>query len=207
MATEPLLGANASKVAVAISTVVIFGTLAIFIYPALYQLNVHYQGVPFTEKTFGIFARSTIHEVAQVVTAGHAVSSQTENAAVISKMIRVMMLAPFLMLLAAYLRRSPLDDIQSKAGKVPVTVPWFTVIFIAVAGFNSFDLLPVALVNFLIALDTVLLAMAMTALGLTTHISAIRQAGFKPILLALLPFIWLMIGGIVINQCIHYAVT
>lgn len=44
-------------------------------------------------------------EVAQVVATGHAISPEAENSAVISKMIRVMMLAPFLLILSAYLNR------------------------------------------------------------------------------------------------------
>ena len=48
---------------------------------------------------------STMHEVAQVVAAGHAVSPDAENAAVIAKMLRVMMLAPFLLFLAARVKQ------------------------------------------------------------------------------------------------------
>ncbi|MDA6078124.1 putative sulfate exporter family transporter [Edwardsiella anguillarum] len=88
-------------------------------------------------------------------------------------------------------------------GKSPDHHPWFAVIFILVAGFNSFNLLPGALVHALITLDTILLAMAMAALGLTTHISAIRQAGIRPIILASLLFAWLIIGGAAINVVIQ----
>lgn len=55
----------------------------------------------------------------------------------------------------------------------------------------------------LITLDIILLAMAMAALGLTTHISAIRQAGIRPIILASLLFAWLIIGGGAINVVIQ----
>jgi uncharacterized membrane protein YadS len=54
-----------------------------------------------------------------------------------------------------------------------------------------------------IEVDTVLLAMAMAALGLTTHVSALRQAGMKPLLLALLLFAWLLAGGLGINVGVH----
>ena len=40
--------------------------------------------------------------------------------------------------------------------------------------------------------------MAMAALGLSTHFSAIRQAGIRPLLLGLLVFAWLVgAGGLV----------
>ncbi|MEG2828643.1 MAG: YeiH family putative sulfate export transporter, partial [Edwardsiella sp. (in: enterobacteria)] len=200
MATEPVVKADASKVSVAVSTVVIFGTIAIFLYPWLYQLNAHYQWVAMTQESFGIYIGSTVHEVAQVVAAGRAISDDTGNAAVIAKMIRVMMLAPFLLILSSTLSRGAGNASGKKA---PITIPWFAVIFILVAGVNSFNLLPGALVHALITLDTILLAMAMAALGLTTHISAIRQAGIRPIILASLLFAWLIIGGGAINVVIQ----
>lgn len=101
LATEPVVKAEASKVTVAVATVVIFGTIAIFLYPAMYPLLAHW----FTPETYGIYMGSTMHEVAQVVAAGHAVSPDAENAAVIAKMLRVMMLAPFLLFLAARVKQ------------------------------------------------------------------------------------------------------
>ncbi len=202
MATEPVLKADSSKVAVAVSTVVVFGTLAIFAYPWLYQLNEHFQWLPLTQETFGIYAGSTIHEVAQVVAAGHAIGPDAENAAVIAKMIRVMMLAPFLLLLSGYISRRAGSG--SKSEKSAITIPWFAVLFIAVAGLNSFNLIPATLVQHLITIDTWMLAMAMAALGLTTHISAVRQAGVKPILLATLLFVWLIVAGGAINLLVQH---
>ena len=101
LATEPVVKAEASKVTVAVATVVIFGTIAIFLYPAMYPLLAHW----FTPENYGIYMGSTMHEVAQVVAAGHAVSPDAENAAVIAKMLRVMMLAPFLIILAARVKQ------------------------------------------------------------------------------------------------------
>ncbi|EPG7577013.1 YeiH family protein [Providencia rettgeri] len=206
MATEPVVKASASKVAVAVSTVVIFGTICIFVYPWIYQLNAHFGWFPATEETFGIYIGSTVHEVAQVVAAGHTIGTDAENASVIAKMIRVMMLAPFLIILSAFLSRKTAANQTTnskKSKKSKITIPWFAVFFIVVAGFNSLNLLPQVLVQQIIALDTILLAMAMVALGLTTHVSAIRQAGIKPLLMALILFVWLIVGGLLINLLIQ----
>ena len=56
-------------------------------------------------------------------------------------------------------------------------------------------LLPASVVAVTTEIDTVLLAMAMAALGLSTHLGAIRKAGVKPLLLAAVLFGWLVIGG------------
>ena len=196
LASEPVVKAEASKVTVAVATVVIFGTIAIFLYPAMYPLLAHW----FTPETYGIYMGSTMHEVAQVVAAGHAVSPDAENAAVIAKMLRVMMLAPFLLFLAARVKQlTPAGNGE----KSKITIPWFAIMFILVAVFNSFHLLPKAVVDMLVTLDTVLLAMAMAALGVTTHVSALKKAGAKPLLMALVLFIWLIVGGGAINLAVH----
>ena len=213
MATEPLLRARSEQVTVAISTVVVFGTVAIFVYPALYELNQHWQLLPAGSRAFGIYAGSTIHEVAQVFAAARSISVETADTAVITKMVRVMMLAPFLIGMSAWLARQdarqgaqwleaqrPGGTDGHQAGHRRLTIPWFAFAFIGMVVFNSLAVLPHAVVGAAIDLDTFLLAMAMGALGLTTHLSAIRRAGIKPLLLGGLLFIWLVGGGAVINS-------
>lgn len=193
MAAEPVVRGRAEQVTVAVSTVVVFGTLGMFLYPALYQLNLAHGVLPMSEAFYGVFTGSTVHEVAQVVAAGRAVSEGAADTAVIAKMVRVMMLAPFLIALSLLLARG--GSAQPGATRAKIVVPWFAFGFVAVAGFNSLHLLPAGWVALAIEVDTVLLAMAMAALGLTTHVSALRQAGMKPLLLALLLFAWLLAGA------------
>jgi uncharacterized integral membrane protein (TIGR00698 family) len=211
MAAEPVIKGRAEQVTVAVSTVVVFGTLAIFLYPALYHLNAHLHLLTVTPTAFGIFTGSTVHEVAQVVAAAHAISDDAANTAVIAKMVRVMMLAPFLIMLSAWLShektahtphegKSGVDAAHAAPGKI--TIPWFALIFVAVAGLNSLAILPHAVVSVALDIDTLMLAMAMAALGLTTHVSAIRKAGVKPLLLAATLFVWLIAGGLGINAAV-----
>ncbi len=210
MAAGPVVRARVEQVTVAVSTVVVFGTLAIFLYPALYRLNAASHWIAMSPSAYGIFAGSTIHEVAQVVAAGRAIGEDAANTAVIAKMVRVMMLAPFLIALSAYLARSSTSDasaglknrtgdrITNKAARI--VIPWFALGFIAVAGFNSLALLPKPVVGVALDVDTFLLAMAMAGLGLGTHVSAIRRAGIKPLALAGTLFAWLIGGGLLINR-------
>jgi uncharacterized integral membrane protein (TIGR00698 family) len=197
---------KAEEVCVAVSTVVAFGTLAIFIYPALYHLNDRMHWLSITPFAYGIFTGSTVHEVAQVVAAGKAVADTAANTAVITKLVRVMMLAPFLVALSAYLARNPGGSVAA-AEAVPTrsspswrgVIPWFALGFIAVAGLNSMTVLPHSLVSAAIDVDTLILATAMAALGVSTQVSAIRAAGVKPLGLAALLFGWLIFGGFAIN--------
>jgi uncharacterized integral membrane protein (TIGR00698 family) len=201
MATEPVVKGRSEDVTVAVSTVVVFGTIAIFLYPVLYQLNLGWQVLGATPTAFGVYIGSTVHEVAQVVAAGKSIGQEAANAAVIAKMVRVMMLAPFLVILSAVLARG-----TAKAGgndkAAKLAIPWFAFIFIGAVAFNSLGLLPAGTVAAITEFDTALLAMAMAALGLTTHMSAIRRAGIKPLLLAGLLFCWLIAGGAAINHVV-----
>jgi uncharacterized integral membrane protein (TIGR00698 family) len=198
MATEPIVRGQAHKVSVAVATVVVFGTLAMFTYPLLYT------HLGLSQHAFGIFAGSTIHEVAQVIAAGKSVSDEVAGIAVIEKMLRVMMLAPFLLLLSAAQasRGSGGHAVGDGAGTARAYVPWFALLFIAASATNSLQLLPAGFVSWLVQLDTLLLAMAMAALGLRTHVGAIRQAGVKPLLLAATLFIFLAAGGYAVNRMV-----
>ncbi|NKI74459.1 YeiH family putative sulfate export transporter [Dickeya sp. CFBP 2040] len=202
LATAPVLKSTADKVAVAVSTVVLFGTTAMFLYPWMYQHFIQYSGWLFTPQTFGVYLGSTVHEVAQVVAAGHAISPVTENTAVIGKMLRVMMLAPFLFLLGLWLKQR--QPAQQSVTSASAGYPWFALGFVMVCGINSLDWLPAGWVAMLTQLDNVLLTMAMVALGLATRLNTLRQAGIKPLLLAAILFIWLVAGGAAINLAVQH---
>jgi len=192
MATEPVIKAHADKVTIAVATVVIFGTIGIFLYPEMYYLNVW----PFDDQAYGIYIGSTVHEVAQVYAAGGAISQNIADVAVTTKMIRVIMLAPFLLILSWWLSRRQAANGEEEQGTT-MTIPWFAVLFIVVSGFNSLHLLPDSIVKNIQLVDTILLTMAMASLGLTTHLGAVKQAGIKPMLLGALVMVWLVvIGGV-----------
>ncbi len=202
MATDPVVRGRADQVAVAVATVVVFGTSAIFLYPYLYHLNIAHHLVAMNAGAYGIFAGSTIHEVAQVVAAGRAVSDGAADTAVITKMVRVMMLAPFLLMLSAYLARSEPGASAGTPLRSKLNIPWFALWFVAVAALHSAMPLPAGLMAAAVNIDTFILAMAMGALGLTTHRSAIANAGLKPIALGGVLFAGLIGGGAVVNTVI-----
>lgn len=179
------------KTAVSVATVVIFGTLSMFLYPILYRAGIF--DMPADQ--MGIFAGSTIHEVAHVVGAGNAMGSEISDSAIIVKMIRVMMLVPVLLVIAFFVARDVENREDGSGVKTKIQVPWFAIMFLLVICFNSLDLLPASVVSFITTLDTFLLTMAMTALGAETSIEKFKKAGFKPFLLAAIIYCWLIGGG------------
>lgn len=228
IATEPVVKAESHKVTIAVATVVVFGTLSMLLYPMLYQMG-WLAGI-IDAQHYGVYIGSTIHEVAQVVVAGNAISPEVGNTAVVTKMIRVMMLAPFLLLLSIFITTTDAQDTKSTQNRLNATardqsqpsklqlllqrlkqihVPWFAFVFIAMVAVNSLLLAsPTPTIQSfterMIELDNLLLTMAMFALGLTTHFSAVRQAGIKPLILAAVMFVWLILGGALINVLIGF---
>jgi uncharacterized integral membrane protein (TIGR00698 family) len=206
MATDPVVQARSEQVAVAVSTVIVFGTIAMFAYPALYGLYAQHHVI--SPLAYGVYAGSTIHEVAQVVVAGKAVGQSAADTAVITKMVRVMLLAPFLIGLSAYLaragRRAPASERARFVGRSSkVQIPWFALAFVGVAALHSTSLLPSPFVSAALEGDNILLTMAMAALGVTTHASAIKTAGIKPMALGAILFGWLIVGGAGINLLVQ----
>jgi len=185
LAVEDILKNEPYKTAVAIGTVVLFGTTSMFLYPFL-----HHTGLfGLSDYQFGIFAGASVHEVAQALIAGDNVDGEVGKVAVIVKMIRVLLLVPVLMLLSILNNRS----YKTSSGKqMKLTVPWFAVGFVLVIGFNSLQLLPTALVNTINQFDIILLTMAMGAIGIETKLSKLKKVGLKPLYLAIILFSWLM---------------
>lgn len=203
LATAPVVKGRAQDVAVAVATVVVFGTLGMFLYPALYHWNASWDWIDMNAQQYGLYVGATVHEVAQVVAAGAAIGPEAAATAVIAKMTRVMMLAPFLLVLSFFLARArhgAAAGQKDAGGSRAITIPWFALGFVAMAGVNSLDMLPDAVVRAGVRLDDLLLAMAMAALGLTTHVRAVRAAGLRPLLLAAALFAWLLGAGLLLSR-------
>lgn len=191
LGAESTIQTKPYKTAVAVATVVIFGTIAMFLYPVAYRSGI----LGLEPQQMGIFAGSTLHEVAHAVGAGNAMGPEVSNTCVIVKMIRVMLLVPVLLVLAWWVasRRKASKQQGGKSGKV--AVPWFAIAFLGVICFNSLNLISPAVVDWINAFDTFLLTMAMAALGAETSFDKFKKAGAKPFVLALILFVWLMGGG------------
>ena len=205
IAAEPVIKAEAHKVTIAVATVVVFGTVAMLLYPFLYHLG--WLQPWLNAQQYGIYTGSTIHEVAQVVVAGNAVSPEVGDTAVVTKMIRVMMLAPFLLVLSFALTKGCSENGESASfmSRIKeVKVPWFAFIFIAIVLLHTWVPMTASFERSMVMLDDVLLTMAMFALGLTTHLGAIKQAGVKPLILGAIMFAWLIVGGGLINIGISF---
>lgn len=189
LATETTIRSKPAATSMAVATVVLFGSLAMLVYPLLYPLTGMDEGL------FGIYIGATVHEVAQVVAAGDAVGPQALANAVIVKLVRVMLLVPFLLVVGQWWLRYRQAEGGSEVGRGGLVIPWFAFGFLAMVIFNSVVTLPEALHQSLVVAGQIALAMAMAALGFETRLEKLKALGVKPFLLALILFLLLLIGG------------
>ena len=210
LGAEPVVKCEGHKTAIAVSTVVIFGTISMFLYPILYRAGML---DALGDTGVAIYTGSTLHEVAHVAGAGNAMDPTDTlgiaGTATITKMIRVMMLAPVLVIMSfALAGRKKAATEGGTTQKSKITIPWFAFGFIGIICLNSLLQYPfgvdsvkeIPLNGAIEYIDTFMLTMAMTALGTDTSMEKFKQAGAKPFLLAGLLYIWLLGGGYLLTK-------
>ena len=210
LGAEPVVKCEGHKTAIAVSTVVIFGTISMFLYPILYRAGML---DALGDTGVAIYTGSTLHEVAHVAGAGNAMDPTDTlgiaGTATITKMIRVMMLAPVLVIMSfALAGRKKAATEGGTTQKSKITIPWFAFGFIGIISLNSLlhylfgleSVKEIPLNGAIEYIDTFMLTMAMTALGTDTSMEKFKQAGAKPFLLAGLLYIWLLGGGYLLTK-------
>lgn len=210
LGAEPVVKCEGHKTAIAVSTVVIFGTISMFLYPILYRAGML---DALSDTGVAIYTGSTLHEVAHVAGAGNAMDPTDTlgiaGTATITKMIRVMMLAPVLVIMSfALAGRKKAATEGGTTQKSKITIPWFAFGFIGIICLNSLlqylfgvdSVKEIPLNGAIEYIDTFMLTMAMTALGTDTSMEKFKQAGAKPFLLAGLLYIWLLGGGYLLTK-------
>jgi uncharacterized integral membrane protein (TIGR00698 family) len=171
---------------VAVATVVLFGTISMFLYPMLYGVG----WLPFDGPALGIFLGGSIHEVAQVVAAASNINPETTEVATIVKMTRVALLVPLLLVIGLWLQRR---DARQGGQKAKLPVPWFAIGFLGFALLNSSGIVPEPMLETLRLIDIFLLTMAMTALGIETRFAQMKAAGPRVLVLAAVLFVLLFV--------------
>jgi len=182
LAFESTLRSAPHKSAVAVATVVLFGTISMFLYPLLYGVG----WLPFDGTALGIFLGGSIHEVAQVVAAASNIDPETTEVATIVKMTRVALLVPLLLVIGLWLQRR---DAAVSGQKAKLPVPWFAIWFLIFALVNSSGFVPENILDTLRLIDIFLLTMAMTALGVETRFAQMKAAGPRVLALAAILFV------------------
>jgi uncharacterized integral membrane protein (TIGR00698 family) len=168
---------KSAEVAFVVVAVNALATLAMLLYPPLCI------ALGFDDRTAGIMLGGTIHDVAQVVAAGYALSETAGNTAVIVKLFRVFLLFPTVLAVGWYFTRK-----GAKHGEARVPVPVFALMFLLLCAVNSAlsyapGLAPVygPVKAFALAGSAWGLLFAIAALGLATSLKTLVELGWRQI--------------------------
>lgn len=185
LALESSLRSEAYKGVIAVGMVVIFGLTGMLLYPMLYASGI----IPFTHTQEGFYIGLTLHEVANVVGAGGAISNECAGFALITKMIRVILLIPLLLIIPMLCSKT------QNGGSKNLHIPWFAFGFLAIVIAHSYITFPESIISLCKFISAFCLTMAMSALGLQIDFKKFKNAGGGAFMLGLILFAFLCIGG------------
>lgn len=182
VAVAPLIGAKKEQTAISVACIAILGTIGSVAYIFLYPF------IGLDPYTYGIFAGSTLHELAHVIAAGVPAGDIGSSTAILVKLGRVALLIPVALVLG-YLFRDRESSENDSQGWKKLPIPWFIFGFLAMSVVNTIDLLPSYVVKSFIDLSVFLLSVAMAGLGLSISLSDFKKVGKNTIIVAVIGFI------------------
>ncbi|MBM3728175.1 MAG: putative sulfate exporter family transporter [Acidobacteria bacterium] len=195
VAAAPLVEARDEDVTLAAATINVVGLIMMFSFPLIGS----WAGM--SDQTFGVWTGLSIHAVAQVIAAGFGFSNAAGSLAALVKLVRVTLLAPYVLLLAIlYARRRRDSRVEVSYGRLVPTFLWG---FLAFALLNTLGFLPVleftpafavlgiperfqfSASNFCTELGNLVLTFSMAALGLEVSLRFMLSVGIKALITGL----------------------
>lgn len=159
----------------AIAVVAILGTVFTFIEIGLKPL------LHLTPTQFGVMAGGSLHEIAHAVATGGSGGPVSLDTAIITKLSRVLLLAPAALIIGFWHRHrmnKAGDEYHGVKGKLPI--PWFMAGFVLASVIGTFLPLGANVLDLLVKLAYIFLGMAMAALGMSVNFKVILKRGGAP---------------------------
>ena len=178
------------SLAVVIAVVTLMATVAMIFYPLLVT------ALGLTEEEMGVILGGTIHDVAQVVAAGKAISPKVGDLSTFVKLVRVAMLLPSVMGVYFWLGRKAAR--QDGASRIQY-VPGFLIAFFVLAALNSLKLIPANVATLGTTASHYFLVVSITAIGVKTDLKSVLSVGWRPFALIVLETVVMLLvvlGGV-----------
>jgi uncharacterized integral membrane protein (TIGR00698 family) len=151
-------------------------TLAMIVYPIIVEL------LHLDAHQAGVFLGGTIHDVAQVVGAGYSISPAVGDAAVVTKMLRVAMLLPVVMVISLAVRHRMRGAETGERNGDPL-MPTFLLAFVAFVVAGSLGLIPRPVGAALNEIARACLVIAIAGVGLKTSPLELKKVGARAFVL------------------------
>lgn len=149
--------------------------IALATYPALTQ------ALDFTEAQAGFLVGASIHDVAQAIGAGFAISDAAGAQATVVKLTRVALLAPLVTLAALWIARAEPLSAGTKRASIPL-FPGFILVFLGLVVVNTLVELPLNVVSGALVASKTLLLLAVTATAMRTRTDLLLQLGWRSVM-------------------------
>ncbi|HEY7772780.1 MAG TPA: putative sulfate exporter family transporter [Marinagarivorans sp.] len=162
-------------------------TICMTLYPGLLA------SLGFNTQQMGIFIGASIHDVAQVFGAGQMISPEVADLATYTKMLRVTLLIPVVVILACVYRAETVG--RRRVSKV---LPPFLLLFVGFIILANTGVLSAPTVATLGDVSRVCLWLAMAALGAKTNLVELLKVGRNPFILLLANTIFIAVLSLVL---------
>lgn len=139
----------------------------------------------------GVFLGATIHDVAQVVGAGYMMSDEIGDIATFTKLLRVSMLVPVVLVISLIASHWGKVGKESKPTGFPL--PGFLVAFILIVSLNSGGLIIPEVSIFMVEMSRWCLVVAMVALGMKSSFKELAAMGWRPMILMVAETVFLAV--------------
>lgn len=183
-AIAPVIDADDTDIALAMSATFIFDMLMIILFPIVGRL------LNMTDQAYGMWAGTAVNDTSSVVAAGYAYSETAGDFATMVKLTRTLAIIPTVIVfsfigIAAKKKEALALNVASDA-KVKINfvklIPWFIVAFLVMAVLNSFLPLPSQLTVWAKKISKFLMVAALGAIGLNTNLRDMKKSGLRPML-------------------------
>ncbi|PWG00194.1 YeiH family protein [Levilactobacillus bambusae] len=142
---------------------------------------------------FGVMTGGSLHEIAHAVAAGGADGPVSLDTAIITKLSRVLLLAPAAFIIGAWYQRATRKDGTYTEGNGKLPIPWFMAGFLLASVIGTFVPLGATVLAWLVKLAYIFLGMAMAALGMSVNFKVILTRGRKPFLASAIASVILLV--------------
>lgn len=181
-ATAPAIRAESKEISVALGTIFILNSVALFVFPIVGHL------VGLTENQFGVWAAIAIHDTSSVVGAGAKYGDEALQIATTVKLARALWIAP-VALLFAFLYRPKHGET-----KILQIIPWFVFLFLGATLIRTYapSITPPSLFDSFVNLAKAGLTVTLFLIGASLSREVIKSVGLKPLLQGVI--LWVLIS-------------
>jgi uncharacterized integral membrane protein (TIGR00698 family) len=175
VATAPVLDADEREVGLAVATITLFGTLAVFVYPFVGRV------LELPDTVFGLWSGVAVNDTSQVVAASAAYSPAARDVATVVKLVRNTLMAPLIVVIAWWWRRGrsavASDAVRQGAFKA---FPVFVLGFLALALARTVGVIDRPTAAWIDEAARLAILVALAGVGLSARLAQMRSVGPRP---------------------------